>query len=157
MSPYVRSVKTASGARAVQIVYSWRKGARCIEHIGSAHDDAELAALKEVAWQRLNAGQLSLDLPGVSGPGIAGSGPQPPTEAESVAPITSNRMGVLLINDFMDAYNLDDVVVVADAGMISTRSVSLLMAVVISCYSSTYSDSPILICHVTPNRSTSCP
>lgn len=62
-----------------------------------------------------------------------------------------------MINDFMDAYNLDDVVVVADAGMISTRSVSLLMAVVISCYSSTYSDSPILICHVTPNRSTSCP
>ena len=45
----------------MQIVYSSRKGARSIEHIGSAHNDAELAALKEVARQRLNAGQLSLD------------------------------------------------------------------------------------------------
>ena len=42
MSPYVRTVRTASGARAVQIVHSSRKGARSIEHIGSAHDDAEL-------------------------------------------------------------------------------------------------------------------
>ena len=56
MSPYVRSVRTASGARAVQIVYSSRKGARSIEHIGSAHDDAEPAALKEVAGQRLSPG-----------------------------------------------------------------------------------------------------
>ena len=49
-SPYVRTVKTASGAQAVQIAHSsswW--GSRNIEHIGSAHDDAEPAALKEVA------------------------------------------------------------------------------------------------------------
>ena len=32
---YVRTVKTASGARAVQIVHSSRKGSREIEHIGS--------------------------------------------------------------------------------------------------------------------------
>ena len=96
MSPYVRSVRTASGARAVQIVYSSRKGARSIEHIGSAHDDAELAALKEVARQRLNAGQLSLDLPGLSGTDVAGEGPPAPAGAGGVAPITSNRMGVLL-------------------------------------------------------------
>jgi len=38
----VRTVKTASGARAVQIVHSSRRGSRDIEHIGSAHDDAEL-------------------------------------------------------------------------------------------------------------------
>jgi len=42
VSPYVRTVKTASGARAVQIVHSSRFGLRDIEHIGSAHDDAEL-------------------------------------------------------------------------------------------------------------------
>ena len=75
MSPYVRTVRTASGARAVQIVHFSRKGARSIEHIGSAHDDAELAVLKEVARQRLNAGQLSVDLPGLSGMNVAGSGP----------------------------------------------------------------------------------
>jgi Transposase DDE domain len=35
--PYIRTVKTASGATAVQIVHSNRRGSREIEHIGSAH------------------------------------------------------------------------------------------------------------------------
>ena len=34
---YVRTVKTASGATAVQIVHSNRRGSREIEHIGSTH------------------------------------------------------------------------------------------------------------------------
>jgi len=63
---YVRAVKTSSGATAVQIVWSWRKGSRSIEHLGSAHDDVELAALKTAAAQRLAAGQTELDL-GISG------------------------------------------------------------------------------------------
>jgi hypothetical protein len=46
---YVRTVKTASGATAVQIVWSTRRGARDIEHVGSAHDDAELEALRAAA------------------------------------------------------------------------------------------------------------
>ena len=96
MSPYVRTVRTASGARAVQIVHSSRMGARSIEHIGSAHDDAELAVLKEVARQRLNAGQLSFDLPGPNSENDAGSAPHEPAGAGCVAPIASNRMGVLL-------------------------------------------------------------
>jgi hypothetical protein len=83
--PYVRTVKTSSGATAVQIVYSYHRGSRQIEHIGSAHDDAELELLKAVARQRLAAGQGVLDL----GPGFgAGSG--------GPLPITSSRMGVLL-------------------------------------------------------------
>jgi hypothetical protein len=60
--PYVRTVKTASGATAVQIVYSSRRGSRDIEHIGSAHDDAELELLKAAARQRLAAGQGEFDL-----------------------------------------------------------------------------------------------
>jgi hypothetical protein len=59
---YVRTVKTASGATAVQIVWSSRKGSRQIEHLGSAHDDAQLEALKAAAAQRLGAGQQALDL-----------------------------------------------------------------------------------------------
>jgi hypothetical protein len=59
---YVRTVKTASGAIAVQIVYSSRRGSRSIEHLGSAHDDGELEALKAAARQRLVAGQGELDL-----------------------------------------------------------------------------------------------
>src|SRR3954469_3367272 len=85
MAPYVRTVKTASGARAVQIVYSSRRGSRDIEHIGSAHDEAELEALKAAARRRLAAGQLELDF------GKAFSRPA----AGGPLPITSSRMGHL--------------------------------------------------------------
>ena len=82
MSPYLRTVKTSSGATAVQIVYSSRRGSRDIEHLGSAHDDAELELLKAAARQRLAAGQGELDLgleatePGRRG---VGGGPLPIT------------------------------------------------------------------------------
>jgi hypothetical protein len=72
---YVRTVKTASGATGVQIVWSSRRGSRQIEHIGSAHDDGELEALQVAARDRLAAGQQTLDLdlglgsaPGAGGP-----------------------------------------------------------------------------------------
>ena len=55
MSPYVRTVVTASGARVLQIVHFSRRGSRDIEHIGSAHDDAELELFKAAARQRLAA------------------------------------------------------------------------------------------------------
>jgi hypothetical protein len=42
MAPHIRTVTTSLGARAVQIVYSRRRGARQIEHIRSAHDEVEL-------------------------------------------------------------------------------------------------------------------
>jgi len=77
-------VKTGSGATAVQIVWSSRGGSRNIEHIGSAHDDAELEALKAAARQRLAAGQAELDL------GLGGRGPSGPLE------IASSRMAHLL-------------------------------------------------------------
>ena len=80
---YVRTVKTASGATAVQIVWSSRRGSRSIEHLGSAHDEVELAALKAAAAERLSCGQAVLDL-GVAGP--PGSEP---------LPITSSRMTCL--------------------------------------------------------------
>jgi hypothetical protein len=82
--PYVRTVKTASGATAVQIVWSSHRGSRDIEHVGSAHDYAEPELLKMAARQRLAAGQGELDL-GLD-VGAAG-GP---------LPITSSRMGCLL-------------------------------------------------------------
>jgi len=84
--PYVRTVKTASGARAVQIVYSSRRGSRDIEHIGSAHDDAELEVLKAVARQRLAAGQGEL----VLGPGFGGRA------AGGPLPIVSSRVAHLV-------------------------------------------------------------
>jgi hypothetical protein len=50
--PYVRTVKAKSGATAVQFVYLSRRGSRDIEHLGSAHDEAELEAMKAAARQR---------------------------------------------------------------------------------------------------------
>nr|WP_096866093.1 IS1634 family transposase [Mycobacterium interjectum] len=46
----------------MQIVWSTRRGSRKIEHLGSAHDVAGVAALKAAAAQRLAAGQAQLDL-----------------------------------------------------------------------------------------------
>jgi len=80
---YVRTVKTSSGATAVQIVHSSRRGSRKIEHLGSAHDEHELEALKVVAAQRLIGGQDELDL-GLEV--VAAAGP---------LPITSTRMSHL--------------------------------------------------------------
>jgi len=80
---FVRTVKTASGATAVQIVWSWRRGSRSIEHIGSAHDEVELAALKTAAAARLAAGQAGLDLGPSGGVGLGTS------------PITSSHMSHL--------------------------------------------------------------
>jgi transposase len=74
---YVRTVKTGSGATAVQIVHSSRRGARDIEHVGSAHDEAQLAVLKAAARQRLVAGQGELELGLDAALGTAGAGPLP--------------------------------------------------------------------------------
>jgi hypothetical protein len=87
---YVRTVRTASGARAVQIVHGSRRGSRTIEHVGSAHDELELEALKAAARQRLAGGQAQLDLgldPAATAAVAAGS--SGPLE------ITSSRMGHL--------------------------------------------------------------
>ncbi|MGV9861007.1 IS1634 family transposase, partial [Gordonia sp. NPDC003425] len=82
---YVRTVKTASGATAVQIVHSSRRGARDIEHLGSAHDEAAIVALKAVAAQRIAGDQETLDL----GVGVSPGGTGAPL------PITSSRMSHL--------------------------------------------------------------
>ena len=46
LAPYVRSVKTSSEATALQIVYSNRRGAQKVEHLGSAHTEAEVAPVE---------------------------------------------------------------------------------------------------------------
>ncbi len=86
MSPYVRTVKTSSGATAVQIVYSSHRGSRDIEHLGSAHDGAQVELLKAAARQKLTAGQGELDL---------GLRPADPGSGGPLR-ITGSRMGHLL-------------------------------------------------------------
>lgn len=59
---FIRRVRTASGAVAVQVVT--REGRRIVEidHVGSAHSDADLELLLEAAQGRLHPGQGTLDL-----------------------------------------------------------------------------------------------
>ncbi len=81
-SRFVRKVRTASGAVAVQVVT--KDGGQVIEvdHVGSAHTDAELALLLEVARERLRPGQGELDL----GPIL-----QVPARVDDVADWTAPR------------------------------------------------------------------
>jgi len=94
---YVRTVRTASGSRAVQIVHGSRCGARTIEHVGSAHDEAELEALKVAARQRLAAGQVELDLGLGAASDTTTSDLAHPSPSLSGRPleIASSRMGPL--------------------------------------------------------------
>jgi hypothetical protein len=59
---FVRRVRTASGATAVQIVHKRGRTVLGIDHIGSAHDEGQLAMLLETARARLNAGQQMLPI-----------------------------------------------------------------------------------------------
>jgi hypothetical protein len=103
VSPFVRTVKTASGATAVQIVYSNRRGSRDIEHIGSAHDQARLEVLKAAARQRLAAGQGELDL------GVDAAAPGGRRTDGGPLPITATRMAHLwdVLGRAFDALGFD--------------------------------------------------
>jgi hypothetical protein len=60
MGSFVRRVRTASGATAVQIVHKRGRTVLGIDHIGSAHDEGQLALLLETARARLHTGQQML-------------------------------------------------------------------------------------------------
>ena len=68
MSPFLRKVKTGSGATAVQIVDKTGGKYRIVEHLGSAHTDAELTVLMRAGRDKLNPGQATLDLGIDAGP-----------------------------------------------------------------------------------------
>ncbi len=68
---YVRTVRTSSGAVAVQVVWKSRHGSRDIEHLGSAHTDAEVEVLKGVAAQRIADDVKVARLEPVSAPHVA--------------------------------------------------------------------------------------
>ena len=68
---------TSSGATAVKVKVVFKdRGRRTVRHLGSAHDEAELAVLMARALQVAEAGQMSLDLEplGASGACVAPGG-----------------------------------------------------------------------------------
>ena len=93
VSPFVRKVKTASGATAVQIAVKEGRRDKVIEHLGSAHTEAELAALMEIGRHRIAPDQLALDLtptpPAVPGLLTASA----PVSTDAV--VASKRSGLL--------------------------------------------------------------
>ena len=56
-SRFVRRVRTASGGVAVQIVVKDHGEIVEVDHVGSAHTDADLALLLAAARERLQPGQ----------------------------------------------------------------------------------------------------
>ena len=76
----MRKVPTSSGATAVQIASKSRGVRTIVEHLGSAHDDAQLAVLVTIARERI------LELTGQGTFDLAGLMPVPPvTTAPTVA------------------------------------------------------------------------
>ena len=68
VSPYIRTVKTASGAIAVHVVFSERKSAKRMKHIGSAHSESELALLRTETQRIVDGDQLAMDFGEVTHP-----------------------------------------------------------------------------------------
>ena len=85
----MRKVRTASGATAVQIAVKEDGVRRIVEHLGSAHDETEVAALLEVGRQRIAAwqGQGLLDLESLE--------PAPGRTGLVGATVVSKRSGLL--------------------------------------------------------------
>ncbi len=77
----------------MQIIHSYAGGTTAMEHIGSAHTDAELAALKAEAARRLQGDQLELglDLDVTDIPTARGTGTE-----EQPWEVTAQRSGYLL-------------------------------------------------------------
>jgi len=62
VSRFVRKVRTASGAVAVQVVTRRGRQVEQVEHVGSARTYAELALLVAAASERMSPGQDVLEL-----------------------------------------------------------------------------------------------
>ena len=93
MSPYIRTVTTASGATAVQVVWSEHRGSKRLQQVGSAHTPEQLELLKVQARRLIDADQLALDFPVEP---VAGRG-----SLDDPVPVTAQRAGYLL--DCIDA------------------------------------------------------
>lgn len=79
---FVRKVRTASGAVAVQVVRKHRGRHEILAHVGSAHTDVELGILLERVRQFLHGDQGMLDL-------------DVPTPVEQIADVADWRAGQL--------------------------------------------------------------
>ncbi|MEV4901220.1 IS1634 family transposase [Citricoccus sp. NPDC055426] len=99
MGLFVRKVKTASGATAVQIAEKRRGVRTIIEHLGSAHTEAEVAALVQVAKDRIAGDQQQLDLQ------IPVPTDKPAPSAAPAGPVVTGSSSKLLWDVLEQAYS----------------------------------------------------
>ena len=101
VSPFLRKVKTASGATAVQIAVKEGRRDKVIEHLGSAHTEAELAALMEIGRHRIAPDQLALELTPTP-PAVPGL----PTASDAVGTdaVVASKRSALLWEVLHEAY-----------------------------------------------------
>ena len=99
---FIRRVRTASGATAVQIAEYANGRQRIVKHLGSAHTDTELGVLLEQARELLgDPGQSELDLGVEPAPRVAGMVGAPasqgaldlPAAASAVVPVRRDEPG----------------------------------------------------------------
>lgn len=100
MSPFIRKVTTASGATAVQLARRVDGRDKIIKHLVSAHNDAELAVLIEIARQQLDPGQGEFDL-GLAPEAAADSAPSP---AQTDGAVVTGHASRLLWDALQQAY-----------------------------------------------------
>jgi hypothetical protein len=60
--PYVRTVRTASGAIAVQIVYSYHRGSRQIEHIAAVLEGLRARGMRTAFLWVLDGNEVAMRL-----------------------------------------------------------------------------------------------
>ena len=104
MTPSINTYVTSSGATAVKVVFKSR-GRRMVKHVGSAHDEAELAVLMEKARQIAQAGQTSLDLEALVGapkPIVSGSALMGATTSALLIQVLSHAWEVLGLGEAVD-------------------------------------------------------
>lgn len=98
MGLFVRKVRTASGAIAVQVAHTKRGVQKIVEHIGSARSDAEVAALVQVAKDKIVGDQQEFDLQ-IPLPATATS-----KQLASTGPVVTGTCSQLLWEVLVDAY-----------------------------------------------------
>ena len=100
---FLRKVKTASGAVAVQIARRENRRDVVVEHLGSAHTDAEVAALMMIGRAKIEEGQGTLDL------GLEPSTPRPAGPA-----IVHSKRSQLLVDTIQAGWRTLGFDVIAD-------------------------------------------
>lgn len=97
---FVRKVKTASGATAVQVAQRVAGRDKIIKHIGSAHTPDELALLVAQVKEHIQGGQLAFDLDALAGTSVA----------SAVAESHSSRLLWQVLQDAWQAYGFASVI-----------------------------------------------